>query len=184
MAGDPDFADDHILLPADARLPGSTLAAAAVRDADPEASPPELRTHSGETVFVPAGRATELERFCARNGIPLRRRPDVWGDLLDPFLDTWFTAEEEAATLDRLDRAGVGRAEVAGIRERVEPLMRAYNHMLWEWHALGLDDLLAAAAGSLAPGHLRIPPGDRAAFRAWAMEIADRPARGPGGARP
>ncbi|MFD8291502.1 hypothetical protein ACFXJO_11675 [Streptomyces lavendulae] len=194
MARGPEFADDHIRLPADAWLPRTTLTAADVRDADPEASPPELRTRSGETVFVPAGLRAELERFCARNGIPLRRRQDVWGDLLDPFLDTWFTPEEEAATLARLDRAGLAPAEVAAIRERVAPLMRAHNHMLWEWHALGLGDLLAAAAGSLVPDHLRIPPQERAAFRAWAMEIADRPARrtvrgdgraaGTGGRRP
>lgn len=181
MAGEPEFADDHIRLPADAWLPRTTLTAADVRDADPEATPPELRTRSGETVFLRAGRGAELERFRARNGIPLRRRPDVWCDLLEPFLDTWFTPEEEAATLDRLDRAGLGPAEVAGIRERVAPLMRAYNHMLWEWQGLGLGDLLAAAAGSLVPDHHRIPPQERAAFRAWAMEIADRPARRAGG---
>uniref|UniRef100_A0AAU2JZ20 Transcriptional regulator n=1 Tax=Streptomyces sp. NBC_00049 TaxID=2903617 RepID=A0AAU2JZ20_9ACTN len=174
---DPVFSDDAVLLPREGWPSDSPLPAAAVRDHDPDASPPEMRTVQGDTVFVPAARRTELERFCAAHGIPLSRRPDVWGDLLEPFLDTTFTAADQAQTLDRLARAGLGAAEVADIRERVGPLMRAYNSVHWDWHHLGLADLLDAAGGTLVPEHLRIGPQDRAAFHAWAMEIADRPTR-------
>ncbi|MFF3618994.1 hypothetical protein [Streptomyces sp. NPDC002467] len=152
-----------------------SLPAAAVRDADPAASPPELRTVSGDTVFVSALNTAELERFCAENRIPIRHRPDVWGDLLEPFLDTWFDARHQAETLDRLARNGVGHAEAVGIRERVGPLVAAYNGVHEDWCHLGLADLLDAAASDLVPPEPRIRPQDRAAFRAWAMEIADRP---------
>ncbi|MFD9728374.1 hypothetical protein [Streptomyces sp. NPDC059072] len=149
--------------------------AAAVRDADPAASPPELRTVSGDTVFVSALHTAELERFCAENRIPIRHRPDVWGDLLEPFLDTWFDALHQAETLDRLARGGVGHTEAVRIRERVGPLVTAYNGVHQDWCHLGLADLLDAAVSDLVPAELRIRPQDREAFRAWAMEIADRP---------
>ncbi|MFJ8011308.1 hypothetical protein [Streptomyces sp. NPDC096339] len=169
-AGFPDSVPD-----ADGAAPRRALPATAVRDADPAASPPELRIVSGDTVFVSSRDAAALERFCAENGIPVRHRPDIWGDLLEPFLDTWFDARHQAETLDRLARNGVGPAETVRIRERVGPLMAAYNGVHWDWCHLGLADLLDAAASELVPAELRIRPQDRAAFHAWAMEIADRP---------
>ncbi|MFG2335167.1 hypothetical protein [Streptomyces yangpuensis] len=160
--------------PATAR---QVLPAAAVRDADPAATPPELRTVAGDTVFVDSRDTAALERFCAEHRIPVRRRPDIWGDLLEPFLDTRFDDRHHTATLDRLERGGVGRDEAVRIRRRVGPLMTAYNSLHWDWHHLGLADLLEAAASDHVPAELRVPPQDRAAFRAWAMEIADRPVR-------
>ncbi|MFE1411036.1 hypothetical protein ACFW6F_09540 [Streptomyces sp. NPDC058746] len=160
---------------ADGAAPRRALPAAAVRDADPAASPPELGTVAGDTVFVSARDGAALERFCAENRIPVRRRPDTRGDLLEPFLDTRFDARHRAQTLDRLARNGVGHAEAVRIRERVGPLMSAYNGVHRDWCHLGLADLLDAAASALVPAELRIPPQDREAFRARAMEIADRP---------
>ncbi|MFG2983781.1 hypothetical protein ACGFYQ_21450 [Streptomyces sp. NPDC048258] len=168
MRFDVAFAGDRIL------LPDGVLRASAVRDADPTAAPPEIRTVSGETVFVPAPQRAGLERFCEDNGIPRLRRPDVWGDLLEPFLDTVFDPRHQAATLDRLERLGVGRAEAASIRDRVAPLMTAYNAVHGDWHHLGLADLLDAASAAVPPGHPHARPGDPAAFRSWAMAIADR----------
>ncbi|MGC0318263.1 hypothetical protein QBC98_006780 [Kitasatospora acidiphila] len=173
------FAGDHVRLPKSAVVPagsalGGTIPAAAVRDADPQAAPPEIRTVSGATLLVPAEQRAELENFCAANRIPLRSRPDVWGDLLEPFLDTEFTPERQAVTQARLRRAGLGADEVAGIRARVAPVMRAYNAVHQDWHHLGLADLLDAATAGWMPEHLRIKSGERAAFYAWAMTIADR----------
>ncbi|MFE4637222.1 hypothetical protein ACFRJ1_28115 [Streptomyces sp. NPDC056773] len=128
---------------------------------------------SGETVFVSAQQRAELERFCIDHRIPRRSRPDVWGDLLEPFLDTEFTPEGQASTQARLGRAGLGPDEVAGIRAKVGPLMRAYNAVHEDWHHLGLADLLDAATSDWIPEEHRIKSGERAAFRAWAMEIAD-----------
>lgn len=148
--------------------------ATSVRDTDPDAFPPEIRTVEGETLFVPADRRGELERFCAVNRIPRRPRPDVWGDLLEPFSDTGFTAEHQGATLTRLRRAaGLDADDVAAIRARVGPLVRAYNAVHQDWCHLGLADLLDAATADWIPEGLRVAPADRAAFRTWAMRIAD-----------
>ncbi|MFD7910822.1 hypothetical protein ACFV30_08830 [Streptomyces sp. NPDC059752] len=179
---DPLFDGDRVRLSVgDGALPdaapGGVLCASAVREADPSAIPPEIRTRSGEIVFVTSVRQAELEQFCTDNGIPLRSRPDVWGDLLEPFLDTEFDRRHRAATLDRLAAAGVDAAEAAEIRERVRPLMAAYNSVHWDWFHLGLADLLDAARSDLVPEELRIPAGDLRAFRAWATDIAARPDR-------
>ena len=101
------FAGSHVFFP-DGHLSraGGTfdgaLAASAIRDADPAATPPEIRTLSGETLFVSAMQQDELERFCRATQIPVRKRPDISGDLLEPFLDTQFTPEREAVTLGLL----------------------------------------------------------------------------------
>ncbi|MFF0551431.1 hypothetical protein ACFYUL_20995 [Streptomyces sp. NPDC004311] len=179
---DPVFDGDGIRLPGgDGSLPdaapGGLLPATAVREADPDARPPEIRTRSGEIVFVPSVRRAELERFCTDHGIPLRSRPDVWGDLLEPFLDTEFDSRQRASTLDRLAAAGVDAIEAAAIRERVGPFMVAYNSVHQDWFHLGLADLLDAARSALVPEELRIPPADLRAFRTWATELAARPDR-------
>jgi hypothetical protein len=172
------LAGDHVRLKESAlafpgTAPGGAIPAAAVRDADPTAAPPELRTLSGDTLFVPAVQREELEHFCAANGIPRRTRPDVWGDLLECFLDTEFTPATRAATQERLSLSGLDEDEVAGIRGKVAPLMNAYNSLHRDWCRLGLADLLDAATADWIPGHLRIGSADQAAFCAWAMRIAD-----------
>ncbi|MEU5537651.1 hypothetical protein [Streptomyces sp. NPDC020362] len=104
----------------------------------------------------------------------MRSRPEVRADLLEPFLDTVVTPEHQAAALTRLSKGGLAPAEVAGIRDKVAPIMLAYNAVLWEWHHLGLADLLyAAPAAPWVPEHQRIEPADKAVFFAWAMNIAD-----------
>ncbi|MEU2631660.1 hypothetical protein [Kitasatospora sp. NPDC007106] len=178
------LAGDHVRLPGP--VPGAAsggeriVPAAAVRDADPEADPPEIRTVLGETLFVPAGRRAAPESFCTANGIPRRSRPDVWGDLLEPFLDTEFPPGRRAATRARLRRVGLGDEEVAAIRARVAPLMRAYNAVHQDWHHLGLADLMDAATAAWIPGHRPVGSIDADAFRTWAMEIADLGFPGPG----
>jgi hypothetical protein len=179
------FADDRVGFPPDhlCRICGSidVLDAAAILDADPAAAPPEIRALSGETLFISAEQRAELERFCQVNQIPIRTRPDMWGDLLEPFLDTEFTAEDDAATLGRLSRAGLTAAEVARIRAKVGPLMRAYNAVHWEWFHLGLADLLTAVLTTSLPEHERVELGEIASFYAWAMRIASNAGRGPVG---
>ncbi|MFD6390036.1 hypothetical protein [Nocardia sp. NPDC060259] len=176
------FADTEIRF-ASYEFPGATvypsgaIGLAEIRDVDPRATPPEVRTVRGETLFVLAAQRSELDDFATRHGIPVRRRPDVWADLLEPFLDTSFDPDDVRATLDRLRRAGVSPAEVDEIRGRVERAMLAYNidSMLWEWVHLGLYDLLSAGIGTLVSSAVRETVGDPAGLYAWAMEIADRP---------
>ncbi|MFF7586192.1 hypothetical protein ACFZCK_01720 [Kitasatospora purpeofusca] len=172
------LAGDRISRPTPDAYPGATAAVdvvpvAAVRDADPTATPPEARTVTGETLFFPAARKAELEGFCRTHGIPLVSRPDVWGALLEPFLDTEFTPRRRAATALALARVGLDEAAVADIRAEVGPLMLAYNSVHRDWCHLGLADLLDAATGGSTPERYRIGPDRFPAFRARAMAIAD-----------
>jgi hypothetical protein len=181
---DVSFAEDRVRFPrygfrGASVHPAGDVPVERVRDADWTAMPPEIRTTDGETLFVARPHREALAGFCGRHGIPHRRRHDVWGDLLDPFLDTWFDAEDERATLDRLAGSGFGEPEVADIRARVGPVMLAYNGIVWDWVNLNLFDLLTAMTGPLVPAHLRAELGDPAEFYRWAMRVADR-----GGERP
>ena len=87
-----------------------TLAAAAIRDADPAAAPPEIRTRSGETLFVSAVQREDLKRFCQASQIRARVGPLMlaynafhgdWGhlglaDLLDAATATWLPERERS----------------------------------------------------------------------------------------
>ncbi|WP_433468832.1 hypothetical protein [Spirillospora sp. CA-128828] len=146
------FAEDHIcFLRYDFRgatvHPTGMVMPVRIRDADWKAIRPEIRTTYGETLFLPHEQASDLEQFCRRHSIARRSRPDTWDDLLEPFLDTQLDLEREGATFNRLREAGFTPEEVAGIRQRLTPLMHAYNFeaMVWEWAYLGLFDLLTAA---------------------------------------
>jgi hypothetical protein len=181
------FAGDRVFFPAGhlSRIGGTfdgMLAAPAIRDADPAAAPPEIRTLSGETLFVSAVQREELEQFCQASQIPVRKRPDIWGDLLEPFVDTELTPEYEAVVRGRLYRAGLTDSEISQIRAIVGPLMLAYNAFHWDWAHLGLADLLDALTTDSLPGYLhaglhveeiRAGLGDTASFYAWAMGIVN-----------
>jgi hypothetical protein len=158
--------------------PTGTITPAQTRDADWTAIRPELRTTGGETLFIPAAQRSEFERFCVRNSVIGRPRFDAWGDLLEPFLDTWFDPEHERSTLTRLRDAGFPSWEVTEIRRRLTPLMHAYNFdaMVWEWAYLGLYDLLNAANAPVIDPTLQNALGDPTDFYGWAMRIADRTA--------
>ncbi|MWA04088.1 hypothetical protein F8568_027640 [Actinomadura sp. LD22] len=156
--------------------PRGKVTPARIRDADWTAIVPEIRTVLGETLFVPRERKSDLEAFCRRHGIERVARPDVWEDLLEPFLDTRIAPDQESATLDRLRDAGFAAHEVSAIRRRLTPLMLAYNFdaMVWAWAYLGLFDLLHAANAPVVDPGLQADLGEPAAFYAWAMAIADR----------
>jgi hypothetical protein len=181
-----ELADDRIRLPgcalpaspapADTDPPGptSTITPADIRDADLTATPPELRTLAGQTLFVSAADRYDLARFCQENRIPLCRRADIWADLLLPFLDTALPPRMEAGALKRLDAAGLPPAEVLRIRDLVAPLMRAYSGWAWDWAHLGLFDLLEAAAD---PRFAELVPAQFGGYdrlRDWAMRIAEQ----------
>lgn len=155
--------------------PGGVVPVPEIRDIDTRAMPPEVRTVHGETLFLPELCLPELDEFRRRNAIPVQRRPDIWSDLLEPFLDTSFAPEHRRATEERLERAGLSLAEVAEIRRKIQPVMVAYNFdsMLWEWVHLGLFDLLSAASGSLVPPAVCQTLGDPASLYSWAMHIAE-----------
>lgn len=155
-------------------FPSGLVVAADVRDADPTSAPPEVRRTTGETLFVLAAAGPALRRFCERNRIPLRRRPDLWAALLEPFVDTEFTPERQRATTALLARYGLSGQDVDRIRGRFAPTMRAYNSVVWDWCHLGLADLLDALHGHLAGTAHRLGPSELAKTYAWAMALADR----------
>lgn len=151
-----------------------TLMASTIRDADATDAPPEIRTITGDTLFVSATQSADLVRFCRLNGVPLRRRPDVWAGLLEPFLDADQHTDQWLETLGELSALGLDPAEVDAVRARIGPLMRAYNAIHLDWCHLGLADLLDAVTSPMLPSHLRTPLGDVDGFYTWAMRIADR----------
>lgn len=106
-------------------------------------------------------------------------RTTAWDDLLEIFLDAWHDDEQLAVIDARLADRGFDADEVWRIRERVEPLMRAYNMVVMDWGGLCYADLLHALTVSWVPDQVKADLGDLDAFRAWAAEIADRTA-GPG----
>lgn len=158
--------------------PDGVLVAERVRDGDDTCALPELRLHSGETVFVPAPLRSELKSFCRRNGIALRRRPDLWGALLEPFLTTTLERaladDPDAAARSVLVRHGVDDDEIAVIRGRFGPVMRAYNRVLDNGVHLGLADLLWALQGGLAGERHAVPLEEYTEVYRWAMALADR----------
>lgn len=149
---------------------------AQVRDVDPDAAPPEVRTVDGETLFVDARQAADLWTACAAAGRPIVHRIDVWDLLLEPYLDTSFDAEDRERTLTTLERCGISRRESSEIRRRVGGTMLAYNSVLWDWVHLGLYDLLTVTrrAPTLLTLRHRLSSRRYATFYRWAMEIADR----------
>jgi hypothetical protein len=113
--------------------------------------PPEIWTKHGEILFVDASCKEALQRFAGLHGIPIVNRVDVWGFLLEEFLDTELTREDREIHYRVLQDNGISREEATAIRASVEGLMLAYNFssFLWEWVHLGLYDLLQAYSGEL-----------------------------------
>ncbi|MGH9225709.1 MAG: hypothetical protein ACRD2W_18425 [Acidimicrobiales bacterium] len=146
-----------------------------IRDVDrrrrPARDPPPQRRDP-----VRLRRTDDLRAFCEEHAVPVRRRPDVWADLLEPFLDTEFTVADDERTATRLHQAGLDRDEIARIRAQVGDAMVAYNFgsMLWEWVHLGLFDLLEAHSGNLAGERFRLAADDFAELYRKAMAVADR----------
>lgn len=116
----------------------------AIRDVDPEADPPEVRLHDGETLFLASTDAAALHRFAAQCSIERVRRVDVFALLLEPFLDTETSEAAHERTLAQLAALGIARARVEDMRARVERSMLRYNAASWNWTRLGLADLLRA----------------------------------------
>ncbi|MBK9974922.1 MAG: hypothetical protein IPP14_09130 [Planctomycetes bacterium] len=135
--------------------PDKACPARAIRDADPDDALPSLRLNSGEVLFVTAEQKDDLCAWLDAQGVPIRRHLDVWYLLLEPFLDTEFSAEHQQKTLDRLEEAGLDRIAVDELRAEFGPWMYRYNitDMLWDWVHLGQCDLLCAI-GRYAPDQL------------------------------
>jgi hypothetical protein len=107
-------------------------------------APPSLWLESREVLFVHAEQKAELASWCAEHRVPELKPVDVWSLLLEPYLDTEFSADDDARVNDQLASVGLDAREVAALRKRVGSRMLTYNALLWEWIYLGQFDLLQA----------------------------------------
>lgn len=142
---------------------------------DSTALPPELRI-DGEILFVPAESRDALIEASSRHGVADIRYVDIWSLLLEPFLDTAFTDDNEQRTQSVLLANGVREGEVTRVRSEVGECMRRYNQNsgLWDWRHLGLMDVLDAHRGRLSGRACRLSDEAFERFYWAAMELALR----------
>ncbi|MFD0717054.1 hypothetical protein [Paenibacillus sp. GCM10027626] len=138
--------------------------------------PPEIRTTDGEVLFVEHAYKEQLRQFAEVNAIPAVKRVDIWGLLLEEFLDTVHDGEDREKTLRTLETCGITRTEVKSIREAVSGVMISYNFhsMLCDWFHLGLYDVLSGYSGILTGDKFTLPVQEYAAFYKSAMVIAGK----------
>jgi len=114
-------------------------------DIDPESHPPTIRIKN-ELIFLTAEKREELNEFALRNNLVIVKRSNIWGWILEPFLDTSFTEEDDQRTAKLMGEYGLTKDYVRTIREEVKIQMLKYNFdtMLWEWGLLNALDVLKA----------------------------------------
>lgn len=137
-----------------------------VWDADPQATPPELRLADGRTVFIASAHREPLAAALTEAGVAVRRRPDVWLDLLEPFLDVQYDDAARTRCEGRLHGWGFTDREIRDIRRRVWLRMLAETMVSGEWQYYTHADVLAATSHLPRACYLR--------FRRWADAIAAR----------
>lgn len=130
-----------------------------------DASPPKLKL-GNDILFISAEFKEPLTDFGKRNGIKLVACRWNWDWILEPYLDTEFTAENKKRTNELLLGAGFELNEIEAIRQEVGDQMYKYNFdtMLWDWCSLGLSDVLSAMRAKYNETQFRD-------FYAQAMEI-------------
>ena len=106
---------------------------------------PTIRINE-ELIFVSSEKKPELEMFASKNNITTTERPNIWGWILEPFLDTEFTAETDQRFTRLLESYGLTVEKVKSLRAEVGAQMLKYNFdtMLWEWVSLEASDVLRA----------------------------------------
>lgn len=156
--------------------PYGRINCSAIRDVDPSAGPLEIRTRNGETIFVSAEQAEAFNAWVTKLELPIVRRVDAWHLILESFLDTEFSSDQNERTLVALNQIGISRREVMRIRSSVGSAMLAYNGLLWDWAHLGLYDVLTATRNRIGwfPFAHRVFGKRYNGFYWSAMELADR----------
>ncbi|WP_159023575.1 hypothetical protein [Formosa sp. L2A11] len=99
-----------------------------------------------DIVFIAAAQKDKLEQFAKRHDIKLVKHRWNWDWILEPFLDTEFSPEDEEKIVEKLSEKGIHKEELEAIRKEVKSQMLRYNFdtMLWDWCSLGLVDVLSA----------------------------------------
>lgn len=116
-----------------------------IDDIDFKSYPPTIRIKN-ELIFLSAEKKPELEDFAKRNTIKTVERPRIWEWILEPFLDTAYTAETDQKLKTLLEDYGLKTDRVRSLRAEVETQMLKYNFdtMLWDWVGLDASDVLRA----------------------------------------
>jgi len=126
-----------------------------------------------DIIFISSELKEKLKQFADTNNIRLIPQNWNWDWILEPYLDTEFTKENEQRALERLLENGFTTNEVDTIRAEVKNQMYAYNFdtMLWDWCSLGLSDVLSAMRAKYSKEQFR-------EFYKRALEIEKRTGSG------
>jgi hypothetical protein len=140
---------------------------------DLTAQPPMICI-KGDLMFISAEHLEKLKNFVYKKGVPVRQGGiSNWECLLSPFLDTELSEKEQNRLDEILKKRGFTGEEIASWRQRLAPVMRAYNidSGLWDWTSLGFSDVLSAM-------HATLSRKEFTAFykEALAIELKGRPA--------
>ncbi len=110
--------------------------------------PVELWMKNGDIVFFPREQIQLLYEVNQTQPLPFESRIDVWGLLLEIYLDTSFTAEDKSRTAALLLEVGIDSTQAKELRHFASCVGTA-NFFWWEWSHLGLFDLFLAMSKSL-----------------------------------
>ncbi|SFR75625.1 hypothetical protein [Maribacter stanieri] len=99
-----------------------------------------------DIVFITSEKKEVLKQFSEVHNIEIIPHSWNWDWLLEPYLDTEFTKENEERCLVQLINNDFTKEEVNAIRKEIEKQMYAYNFdtMLWDWCSLSLSEVLSA----------------------------------------
>jgi predicted metal-dependent HD superfamily phosphohydrolase len=123
-----------------------------------------------EIVFLPRQCKPGLDAFASRHCIPSPNIREVWSDLAEPYLDTEYSAEQEARDFQSLTERGYDRKEVRALRRHIAPTMLTATWFTFEWGLYTTQDVLRAFA-IISPQQLTEQ------FYWNVMEVALRPYR-------
>ena len=122
-----------------------TFSSNQIDDIDFKSYPPTIRI-GDELIFISSKKKSELEIFASKNNIKTTKRPNIWGWILEPFLDTEFTIERDQQLAQLLESYGLSIENVQYLRAEVATQMVKFNFdtMLWEWVSFNASDVLCA----------------------------------------
>jgi hypothetical protein len=134
-----------------------TFIASDIKNIDLESAPPTLQIGT-ELIFISAILRDKLKEFATKNNVPTIQQPRIWNWILEPFLDTEFTDENETMLNNILAQYGLTKPEISTIRSFVRDQMMKFNFdtMLWNWTGFSAVDVLFAMRPRLSDADFNI----------------------------
>ena len=151
-----------------------TITATSIQEMVQTLGRPAICINNNEFIFLSKEDKDSLLSFCEKNAVPVIDRVDVWGYILECFLDTELTERSKQYSYMQLNNCGISEQDCYSLRKEVGQRMIAYNFTscLWEWCYLGLFDLLCASTGILSGEAHRLSDKDFERFYFKTMDIA------------